>query len=188
MTMAPGTFDEVTGPMSADTVKAGTGFAGQRTGTEYGAFVEYVFARFHTWGVEVQLPPSNEILNEETVRAARERPFVSSSRPEVTQLTGNLVADIRATSGLTNTDLATLLGTTERTVAEWRRKGKVPDDRRKLLEALRAVGAILVGGLGRSGAKRWLTEGPTPPIELLLAGHLDEVLARARGYETSVAD
>jgi DNA-binding transcriptional regulator YiaG len=174
--------------MSADTVRAGTGFAGQRTGTEYGAFLNYIFARFHTWGVEVQLPPSNEILDEQMVRAARERPFVSSPRPEVTQLTGNLVADIRATSGLTTTDLAMLLGTTERTVAEWRRKGKVPDDRRNLLEALRAIGAILVGGLGRAGAKRWLTEGPAPPIDLLLAGRLEEVLGRARGYETSVAD
>jgi DNA-binding transcriptional regulator YiaG len=188
MTLAPATFDEVTGPMSADTLKAGTGFAGQRTGTEYGSYVEYVFARFVAWGVEVQLPPSNEILDEQIVRAARERPFVSSARPEAVKLTGNLVADIRATSGLTTSDLASLLGTTERTVAAWRRKGKVPEDRRKMLEALRAVGTILVGGLGRAGARRWLTEGPNAPIDLLADGRVNEVLARAQRYETSVAD
>ena len=57
-----------------------------------------------------------------------------------------------------------------------------------MLEALRAVGTILVGGLGRAGARRWLTEGPNAPIDLLADGRVNEVLARAQRYETSVAD
>lgn len=182
------TFLEITGPVSDETLRAGTGFSGQRTGTEYGVVVDALFARFRAWGVEVRFPPSDEIVEEQAVRLGRERPFVRSERPEETLLTGNLVTDIRATTGLTTYELAALLSTTERTVLEWRRKGKVPDDRRKLLEALRAIGASLVGGLTRAGVKRWLTEGPEPPIGLISAGQLDEVLARARSYETSVAD
>jgi hypothetical protein len=177
----------VTGPVSLSVVAAGTAVGAWKTGAEYLDFLKFhAFARFTSWGVDVQLPYEEETFDDRIARMARARPQVESPLPAHPPLSGNLIDDVRAICGLTTQQVADAVGVTERRVLGLR-KDKIPEERRPVLEALRAVGLTLVGGLGPAGVARWLTAGNPSALDLLKQGKVDEVRARVQRYEDSDA-
>lgn len=102
------------------------------------------------------------------------------------ELTGDRVADVRALYGLTYAQLASLVGVTERQVHRLN-AGRLTPERRGLLDALVAVGLILIGGLGPEGAWRWLETGSPPGIELSRQGRFAELRTPAERLRDSVA-
>lgn len=177
---------DVTGPLWDAMFYAGTAYWHSRTGIEFPDYDRFHhFARLEKWGVKViieQIPADENPI----VQAARAQPSVESSLPVVPELSDNLIVDVKRVCGLTSQQLADVLGVTERTVLSWKR-GVIPDDRQGVLEALRAIGSILVGGLGPDGVRRWLFAGAEPPVEQIRAGRIAEVAKTARSYEESVA-
>ncbi|MDA8068013.1 MAG: hypothetical protein M0T77_05305 [Actinomycetota bacterium] len=126
-----------------------------------------------------------------TMRLAAERsvvraPAVSVELPDVPKMTGDPLDDVRALYGLTYADLASLLGVTERQAHRLDAERLSPE-RRELLEALVAVGLIIIGGLGPDGAWRWLETGSPPGIQLLHESRYSELRARAERLRDSVA-
>jgi len=180
----------ITGPVSEHVIRAGTGMGAYKTGTEYSdIFRLYLFERFSKWGVDVVATPAEgELVTDRAIQTARDRPFVAGTLPDIPTLTDNLVSDVRALTRLTSSDLGELAGVTERTILEWRRKGKVPPEHRALLQALRAIGLTLIGGLGRTGVNEWLTlGGDEAPLMLLQRGAVADVQKRVREFEDSIA-
>lgn len=172
-------------------------FDASSTGEEY----EITFAtraRWATlWGIFAEARPDEGVAEGPASEAdemrrlalaiAAESPYVSADRPEVPELTDNLVSDVRATTGLTYAAIAGLFGISERAVAAWRERNEVPRHRRALLQALRSLGLLLVGGLGVDGVAEWLEAGSPPRLARLADGDLENVLDEARGYEYSPA-
>jgi hypothetical protein len=113
-------------------------------------------------------------------------PAVAVERPEVPETTGDPLDDVRALYGLTYAHLASLLGVTERQVHRLDAERLSPE-RRELLDALVAVGLIIIGGLGPGGAWRWLETGSPPGIQLLHESRYAELRARAERLRDSVA-
>jgi hypothetical protein len=115
-------------------------------------------------------------------------PHVGSVRPEAPALTGNVISDIRNICGFSTQLLASATRQNEQTIRAWRDDPEtIPPDVLTFLNALRAIGATLVGGLGPRGVEKWLRQGPDAPMDILLEGRLDEVVARAKEYEGSIA-
>jgi hypothetical protein len=127
-----------------------------------------------------------DTLEEFALKLAEEQPSVAMSPPPVPQLTGELIDDVRLLTNLTTGEIADLLGRTERAVLGWRQR-QVPAAFRPPLEALRAIGLTLVGGLGPDGVKRWLTAGSPSALERIKAGRVGELVAEVRAYEDSIA-
>jgi hypothetical protein len=129
--------------------------------------------------------------NAATMRLAAElsvvhAPAVAVEPPEVPEMTGDPLDDVRALYGLTYAHLASVLGVTERQVHRLDAERLSPE-RRELLDALVAVGLIIIGGLGPVGAWRWLQTGSPPGIQLLHEGRYTELRARAERLRDSVA-
>ena len=119
-------------------------------------------------------------------RAAARAAAVAVERPQVPELTGDQVEDVRTLYGLTYAQLALLLGVTERQMHRLRGE-PLTGERRDRLDALTALGLILIGGLGPDGARRWLASGDPPGSELLRQGRYAELRERAEGLRDSVA-
>jgi DNA-binding transcriptional regulator YiaG len=195
---------EVTGELSFTTLQAATGIGITRTGIEYKELYPlYQFARMSGWGIQVSFTngesdhgrngeadndQAEDTFEHRVQTAAIDRSRVESVRPNRVALTGNLVSDVRALSGLTVQQIADAVGVTERTVFDWRNKPKqIPDEGRRTLEALHALAATLVGGLGPDGVAAWITNGPDAPSLLIRDGRIEEVRRRALQYEESLA-
>jgi hypothetical protein len=112
--------------------------------------------------------------------------YLPSDLPEVPVVGQNLVADVAAVCGLTYSDLAELFEVSERAVAAWRAT-ELPESRKRLMEALRSIGLILIAGLGSSGVKRWLQSGEPSRFERIRLGDIATVADEARSYLDSVA-
>lgn len=125
-------------------------------------------------------------LERAALEAARLQPAIESTPGPVPELTGNLVEDTRALTGLTAKEFGELFGRTERAGQEWRHRG-VPDKLRPRVEALRAIGLTLVGGLGPDGVKRWLLSGDPSPWERIKRGEIAHVAEEVRTLEDSLA-
>jgi hypothetical protein len=119
-------------------------------------------------------------------RAVAHAAAVAVERPRVPELTGDPVEDVRALYGLTNAQLAALLGVTERQMYRMQSE-RVSSERRERLDALIALGLILIGGLGPDGARRWLESGDPSGSELLRQGRYAELRQRAEGLRDSIA-
>lgn len=188
MSVGVATVPAVTGPVAVYIIEAGTALRRDRTGSEYTAHSDFHLARLISWGVS--LAPTTtptETAAERAARLASARSYVSESPILAPELSGNLIADVRALTGLTNQQLADATGVSERRVAGWRQRGDIPDERRRTLEALRTVGLTLYGGLGSQGTARWLLSGQPSPFEHIKAGKLDVVSRRLRVYLDSPA-
>ena len=114
---------------------------------------------------------------------ARHVAAVPVERPVVPLLTGNLLDDSRAVTGLTLGQIAQAVRVSERAVASWR-AGSVPKHREPFFQQLRSIGLSLVGGLGPSGVQRWFLVGTPNRLERLAAGEVEQVVAEARASET----
>jgi uncharacterized protein (DUF2384 family) len=88
--------------------------------------------------------------------------------------------------GITQTDLARMLGTTPRTVSRWRTTSSVHSDPRpsaaRSLRELARLRWLLESDLGEQGARQWLrTPNPTlegqAPLSVMLDGDWEEILA-----------
>ena len=133
------------------------------------------------------IPPDDAAVMRLAARsAAAATPAVAVERPQVPDLSGDPVADVRALYGLTYAQLASLLGVTERQVHRLDAE-RLTAARRELLDALVAVGLILVGGLGPDGAWRWLEAGSPSGIDLVRQGRDAELRGRAEQLRDSVA-
>lgn len=135
--------------------------------------------------------PATPRDNATTMRLAAElsvvhAPAVAVEPPEVPEMTGDPLDDVRALYGLTYAHLASLLGVTERQVHRLD-AARLSPERRELLDALVAVGLIIIGGLGPDGAWRWLEAGSPPGIQLLHESRYAELRARADRLRDSVA-
>ncbi|HEY1517448.1 MAG TPA: hypothetical protein VGF91_13580 [Solirubrobacteraceae bacterium] len=119
-------------------------------------------------------------------RAVEQGAAVAVERPRLPELTGDPVEDVRALYALTYGQLASLLGVTERQMHRLRGE-PVTGERRERLDALTALGLILIGGLGPDGARLWLDSGDPPGSELLRQGRYAELRRRAEGLRDSVA-
>jgi hypothetical protein len=119
-------------------------------------------------------------------RVAAEAPAVEVELPEVPPLVGNPIEDARRLFGLTVAQLAPLLGVTERQVYRFD-PATMPEVHRERLNALVALGLLLVGGLGPKGARQWLDAGEPTGAELLREGHYRTLRDRAEELLDSVA-
>jgi hypothetical protein len=170
--------------------------AAPATGDEYGGtFVIAKVLLADLWGIDVResrpvtLPA--EIAIEQTLQGqaaaiARDVPAVETNRPIVPQLTGNLLEDARAVTGLTLDQIGRATRVSGRAVAGWR-AGTVPHHREAFFQGLRSIGLSLVGGLGPSGVQRWFLAGSPTRLDRLAAGDIEGLAAEARAYETSPA-
>jgi hypothetical protein len=170
-------------------------YGGVATGDEYGGtFVLAKVGRMSlahdpTDPTEIPLDteePLNDSLQRRAAAIARKVPAVEVERPGVPRLTGNLLEDARAVTGLTIDQIAQAMRVSGRAVASWRTTG-VPRHRQGFVKALRAIGISLVGGLGPSGVQRWFLAGTPSRLSRLAAADVDSVVAEARSYETSPA-
>lgn len=189
---------EVTGGLSTDADEVDAlrdWLSTSSTGEEYGRlFVVHLQSLAMLWGVlpapfqsaiaAVQEPADE--LQRLALAMAAQKPFVVEERPEPIELTDELLEDVQRTTGLTYVQLANVFGISERAVAGWKRTG-IPQRRQPLMKALRAIGLILVGGLGPHGVALWLQGGSPPRLQRLAAGELESVVAEAREYEFSPA-
>lgn len=182
------TVPAITGPLFDYMIEAGTAIKWDKTGSEYTAYSDFHLARLIGWGVEVPArPPRAESAAVRAARLASQRSYAVSAVVAPVELTGNLVADVRTLTGLTNQQIADVTGVSERRVAGWRQRGDIPTERRRILEALRAVGLTLYGGLGAQGTARWLVAGRPSPLEQLKAGDADSVASRLYSIQDSPA-
>jgi hypothetical protein len=120
------------------------------------------------------------------MEVARSRPSVPVEAPETPALSGDLLDDVRALSGLTYAELGAGFGISERAVASWR-GGRIPRHRLPALQALRSIGLSLIGGLGARGVHDWLLRGSPQRLLIVLRGDVAPVAADARAYESSLA-
>lgn len=152
----------------------------------------FVQLRANLWGVDRRHEPrpfsveAESDLMAQAADLAAETHAVSVALPQVPQVSGSLLEDVRAITGVTNAQIADVFGVSERAVAEWR-DGHVPSHRRQLLQSLLSIGLILVGGLGPAGVRKWLTQGRPARLDLIGRGRLGEVVAEAREFEHSPA-
>lgn len=133
---------------------------------------------------EVDAPPG-DLAARAAVLATR-APHVPAPLPPAPALSGNLAEDVRAVCGLTWAQIGAAFKISERAAAGWRVQG-MPGHRRATMEALRAVGATLVGGLGPDGVAAWLTSGSPTRLERLRAGEVDPVVEEALSYRDTPA-
>lgn len=163
------------------------------TGYEYGygQGLVAVYAE-HLWGLLAEEPAADPAgapeggLRGRAAALAAEVPHVAAAPPFRPQLGGNLAEDVRAVCGLTWRQIADVFAISERAVAGWRTQG-VPPYRVEAMEALRAIGAILVGGLGPQGVCAWLTVGEPSRLQRLRGGELEAVVAEAESYRDTPA-
>jgi hypothetical protein len=166
----------------------------QATGQEYGdLLIIHVHGWLTQWGVlqalqeeagELTGPeddPATELVRQ-AASLAQLLPAVEVERPEVPELTDDLLEDVRRVCGLTYAQLARVFGISERAVAGWRASG-VPRHRATVLQALRAIGLALVGGLGVQGVARWLSDGSPSRLDRIAQGEEQDVAQEARRYE-----
>lgn len=146
-------------------------------------------------GISIQavrdaLPPVEsaieESLQSRAAALARNVPAVETDVPTVPQLTGDLLKDVRAVTGLTLDQIAQATRVSPRAVAMWS-ANRVPAHREPFFQALRSIGLSLVGGLGPPGVQRWFLAGAPTRLDRLAAGEVEAVAAEARAYETSPA-
>lgn len=169
---------------------------GWELGDTYRVFISHAHAAFYRralvraysslgWDTAIALPAlpvgSRDDLVAQAAALARETPQVASQALPAPRLSGNLAEDVHVVSGLTWDQLANVFGVTERAAAGWRAQG-VPSHRVALMEALRAIGVTLVGGLGADGVAAWLMAGEPPRLERLRSGEVEAVAAEARSY------
>jgi DNA-binding transcriptional regulator YiaG len=109
--------------------------------------------------------------------------YAEASLVELPILSNNLVEDVRKVCGLSNGELGRVMKVSAGTISRWKRTGVPSKDSKRLLEQLRAVGLILVGGLGVSGVHTWLTVGGRSRLRRIRAGEINAVVAEARSYE-----
>lgn len=112
---------------------------------------------------------------------AVDSPYVASPAPASVNLSGDLAEDVHLVTGLTWREIAEIFRISERAVAGWRRQG-VPRHRIETMQALRAIGATLYGGLGARGVSRWLLAGSPSRIDRVRDGEAAAVSAEAVSY------
>jgi hypothetical protein len=163
------------------------------TGHEYGGEGGYAVFVSHFWGLEQELPDplvnppaAEDDLRGRAASLAAETPHVAAAPALRPRLSGNLAEDVHEVCGLTWRQIADIFGISERAVAGWRVQG-VPAHRAQTMEALRAIGAILVGGLGPDGVCAWLTAGRRSRIERLRNGELATIAEEADSYRDTPA-
>jgi len=170
-------------------------FGDLATGDEYGGMFFIAKANLaEMWGIVVVSGATNAptpVISDDSFQGraaalAREIPAVEVDRPGVPALTGVLLEDARAVTGLTLGQFAQATRVSERAVATWR-AGSVPQHREEFFQRLRSIGLSLVGGLGPSGVQRWFMAGTPSRLERLAAGEVERVVAEARAYESSPA-
>jgi hypothetical protein len=130
--------------------------------------------------------PTATGLPAEAAALATGSPAVASTPAPVPRLSGNLAEDVHMVCGLKWSEIAKVFKISERAAAGWRAQG-VPRHRQETMEALRAIGAILVGGLGPEGVGEWLTAGRLSRVERLRRGDTEGVTAEALSYLDSPA-
>lgn len=163
------------------------------TGSEYDvAAGHHTWFIFHFLGLEEEPPddtpppPAEDDLRGRAAALAAEHPHVAVEAPPRPRLSGNLAKDVHEVCGLTWAQIAAVFGISERAVAGWRAQG-VPRHRAETMEALRAIGAILVGGLGTEGVATWLTASEPTRLERLRNGDVEAVAAEAAAYRDTPA-
>jgi hypothetical protein len=166
------------------------------TGDEYGGAFVFAKVRFaDLWGIVVresgEARSATDNVTEASLQSraaaiARNVPAVETRRPAVPYLTGDLLEDARAVTGLTLDQIGRATRVSGRAVAGWR-AGTVPRHREAFLQALRSIGLSLVGGLGPAGVQRWFLAGAPTRLDRLAAGDIESVATEARAYETSPA-
>jgi hypothetical protein len=159
---------------------------------------DFALARAHLWGLDVQSPGSwgaaqaseplstdvSEAISSDALRLAVEQAYVEIERPEVPPVTGDLLTDVQAVTGMTYGELGAVFGITDRAVAGWKQSG-VPRHRRETLEALRAMGLTLIAGQGREGVHQWLVGGARSRVARMRDEGIDAVASEARLYQYS---
>jgi hypothetical protein len=130
-------------------------------------------------------PPAADLASRAAALAA-EASYTASPLPPPPRLSGNLAEDVRAVCGLTWAQIGATFKISERAAAGWRVQG-VPGHRAQTMEALRAIGATLVGGLGPVGVSAWLTAGEPSRLQRVRDGEQDVVVREALSYRDTPA-
>lgn len=134
-----------------------------------------------SYALQLAEPVAEEELSIQAAALAREQPQIASVALPPPRLSGNLAEDVHDVCGLTWDQIAGVFGVSERAAAGWRAQG-VPQHRQEVMEALRAIGVVLVAGLGPDGVARWLVAGEPSRLERLRRGEVEAVAAEARSY------
>jgi hypothetical protein len=155
-----------------------------QTGWELGRGYQVIVMDLSSESVEIQTPETAEAgsgLASQAAAFALAAPQVESTALPPPRLSGNLAEDVHDVCGLTWEQIAQVFKVSERAAAGWRTQG-VPSHRQEVMEALRAIGVTLVGGLGAEGVAYWLTVGSPSRLERLRAGNVGAVAEEARAY------
>ena len=129
-------------------------------------------------------PRDDDLMLRIAEEAAAVRAAAPVELPEVPELGEDLVDNVRRLFNLTNADVASLFGISERHVHRWKTIG-VPADRENDLAALQAIGLTVVGGVGPAGARAWLRAGAPSGEDLVRAGRFAELASRAEAEQDS---
>lgn len=155
---------------------------GEQTGWELGgAYRVIFFGHVGHWQPVDEAPSTEANIAAEAAALAIEAPRVQSVPTPIPHLSGNLAEDVHRICGLTWEQIAQVFKVSERAAAGWRMQG-VPGYRQETMEALRAIGVTLVGGLGPDGVSRWLTAGSPSRLRRMRDGEIDAVAEEARSY------
>jgi hypothetical protein len=158
------------------------------TGFEYGEVFSSWQILISMW-LHPELPSSPESTDQSELSALQARAaalavdssHVATPAPVLASLSGDLAEDVHLVTGLTWRQIAEIFRISERAVAGWRRQG-VPRHKVETMQALRAIGATLYGGLGARGVSEWLMAGSPSRIERIRDGEAEAVSAEALAY------
>lgn len=160
------------------------------TGHEYGLAWELAVTVNHFWGGRQEQrdppddpppPPTEGSFRERAALLADATPHVAGTPRRQPRLSGNLAEDVHEVCGLTWRQIADVFGISERAVASWRSQS-VPRHRIATMEALRAIGAMLVGGLGPDGVCKWFTAGEPSRLRRIRDGEQEDIVEEANAY------
>jgi DNA-binding transcriptional regulator YiaG len=157
------------------------------TGDRFATDSEIVAERREQPGPLADPPPPRsdaEVMTAIAREVAATAPAVAVPRPQVPQLGAEPVENLRRLFNLTYPDLARLFGISERHAHRWQRDG-IPEERRAAVDALQAIGLTVIGGLGPAGARAWLRTGSPSGEQLVKAGKLAQLAARADAEKDS---
>jgi hypothetical protein len=134
------------------------------------------------------LTPGGGDLQAAAGALAERSSWIVSPRPAAPYLSGDLLKDVLALTGMSRIDLAEALAASVAELAPEREDSQLSIELRHRLAALRAAGLALYGGLGAAGVRQWLTTGTPTPIAAIADGRMEEVRVKLDRYMTSPAE
>jgi hypothetical protein len=129
-----------------------------------------------------------ETLQERASEMATEQSYVEVSRPDLPDLTGQLVDDVLCLTRIDPEELATYLDMSAGPLVKRSADNELSDIDHQKLAGVRAAALVLYGGLDSTGVRAWLTLGAEPPLKKIARGDIQDLQRRLDDYVSSPAE